>query len=150
MSKNVFTIHEVEIHYARPINVSMSKVSSMSDAETVLRESIEIKKLDHKEFFWVLLLNHSNCVLGIAEIGRGTTSQVVVNNKEIFQLAIRSNASAIILAHNHPSGNLKPSRSDIMITTKLKDAGKLLDIEVFDHLILTSEGCTSLMEEGHL
>ena len=150
MKTDVFTIHEVEIHYARPIHITLSKITNMNDAERVIRESIELRKIDHKEFFWVLFLNHSNIVLGISEIGRGSTSRVDVNIKEIFQLALRANASSVILAHNHPSGKPKPSRSDIEITKKVKEGGKLIDIEVHDHLIFTSQGCTSLLEEGHL
>lgn len=150
MNTDVFTIQEIEIHYTRPIGVTFCKVTNMNEAETVIRESIDLRKIDHKEFFWVLLLNHSNQVLGISEIGRGSTSRVDVNIKEIFQLALRANASSVILAHNHPSGNPKPSSADIAITKKIKEGGKLLDIEVHDHLIFTSQGCTSLLEEGHL
>lgn len=147
---DAFTIQEIEIHYTRPIGVTFCKVTNMNEAETVIRESIDLRKIDHKEFFWVLLLNHSNQVLGISEIGRGSTSRVDVNIKEIFQLALRANASSVILAHNHPSGNPKPSSTDIAITKKIKEGGKLLDIEVHDHLIFTSQGCTSLLEEGHI
>lgn len=150
MNQPAFTIQEIEIHYSRPVNVPFAQVGSMEQAHAVLVNSIDMRKIDHKEFFWVLLLDHSNHVLGVSEIGRGTTSHVSVNVKEIFQLALRTNASSIILAHNHPSGNPKASRADIALTDKIREGAKLLDFQVHDHLILTSSGCTSLLQEGHL
>ena len=150
MNKNGYTIHEVEIHYARPIKVTLNNVKHMEDASRIFRESIDLLKIDLKEFFWVMLLNHSNNVLGISEIGKGNISTVIVNIKEIFQLAIRCNACSVILCHNHPSGNLNPSQTDIQLTKKIQEAAKLLEIQILDHIILTTEGHTSLMEKGHM
>lgn len=70
--------------------------------------------------------------------------------KKIFQVALKSNASSIILAHNHPSGNLQPSEADIKLTRKIKDAGTNLDLPVIDHIILTSESYYSFADEGLL
>jgi DNA repair protein RadC len=122
----------------------------MDDASRIFRESIDLRKIDLKEFFWVMLLSHSNNVLGISEIGKGNASAVIVNIKEIFQLAIRGNASSVILCHNHPSGNLNPSQADIRLTKKIQEAGQLLEISILDHIIITTEGHTSLMEKGHM
>mgnify|MGYP000619166385 FL=1 len=105
-------------------------------------------RIDYKEFFWVLLLTNANQVLGVSEISVGSTTGVSVNIKEIYQLALLSNASAVIVAHNHPSGKLTPSTADKNITEKLQKALKLLDIILLDHLILTSEGFVSFSDSG--
>jgi len=107
-----------------------------------------MRKIGFKEMFYVHLLNHANYCLGVSQIGLGSTSGVVVNYKEIFQLAIKTNATGIILSHNHPSGNCKPSDADISITQKLKVASEYMDLKLLDHLILTSEGYLSLADEG--
>jgi DNA repair protein RadC len=104
--------NEVQIHYKRPIFDCKSKVASSEDSERVLRSLIDPKRIDYKEFFWVLLLTNANQVIGVSEIAVGNTTGVSVNIKEIYQLALLANAPAIIVAHNHPSGKLTPSESD--------------------------------------
>jgi DNA repair protein RadC len=89
-------------------------------------------------------------VLGYQLISLGGISGTVVDVRCIYQAALKASASSILLAHNHPSGNSEPSDADIKITKKLKDAGKLLDITLLDHLILLPEGYTSLADEGLL
>ena len=140
--------HEVEIHYKRPIFNSDNKVASSEDSERFFRSFIDEKRIDYKEFFWVMLLTNANQIIGISEISVGNTTGVSVNVKEIYQLALLKNASAIIVAHNHPSGKLSPSESDKKLTKKLTDASKLLDITLLDHLILTSEGFVSFSDSN--
>ncbi|MFY0630005.1 MAG: JAB domain-containing protein [Flavobacteriaceae bacterium] len=142
------TMHEVGIIYKRPLFKSMPHIKSQFDAYELIMKIIDKKTIDHKEFFWILLLNQSSRLLGYAEIGKGDTKGVIVNVKEIFQLAIKLNASSIILCHNHPSGNLEASKSDIELTKKVKKAGELFSISLIDHLIITSEYFTSFSEEG--
>ena len=84
--------------------------------------------------------------MGYAQISSGGLTGTVCDPKIIFQYALQTNASGIILAHNHPSGNLQPSQADIQITEKVREAGKLLDIALLDHLILTGEGFYSLTD----
>lgn len=132
-------LHEVEIHYKRPVLNDNLKIKSSEDSVRVLRQFIDTKRIDYKEFFWVLLLNNSNQLLGISEIAVGSTNGVTVNIKEVFQLALLTNATCIIVAHNHPSGKLKASESDKRITQKLMKASKLLDLTLLDHIIITSE-----------
>lgn len=132
-------LHEVEIHYKRPVLNDNLKVKSSEDSVRLLRQFIDTKRIDYKEFFWVLLLNNNNQLLGISEIAMGTTNGVTVNIKEVFQLALLTNATCIIVAHNHPSGKLTASESDKHITQKLMKASKLLDLTLLDHLIITSE-----------
>jgi DNA repair protein RadC len=88
------------------------------------------------EEFWIVLLNRANRIITRVMISSGGMAGSVVDAKKVFKLSIEKNASSIILVHNHPSGNLTPSSGDIEITKKLKAAGKLLDIQVLDHLII--------------
>ncbi len=102
----------------------------------------------HYEQFAIVLLSRANQVLKIENISEGGMSGTVVDPKKIFKLAINHNATSIILGHNHPSGNIKPSDSDIMLTKRMKGAGKLLEISIFDHLIIGHEKYYSFADEG--
>ncbi len=125
----------------------MPKVTCSNDAVEVLR-SIWSDQIEYREEFVILCLNRANKVLGYSKISSGGTSGTVADPKIIFQIALKSNASSIILAHNHPSGNINPSDSDLKLTKKLKNAGTLLDIPVLDHIILTNESFFSFADEG--
>jgi DNA repair protein RadC len=103
--------------------------------------------LDHEEF-WILMLNHANCVIGKQSISSGGLAGTIADPKIIFKIALEHNASYVILAHNHPSGNLTPSEQDIDITKKLALAGSLLDLQVLDHLIVTNKLYYSFGDEG--
>ena len=149
---NLFTsnLAEIEIFYRNKVRVSdMEKVCGSRDTYEVLQR-IWSNKIDHIEEFMVLCLNRANRVLGWAKVSQGGLSGTVADPKVIFQVAIKSNACSIILAHNHPSGNLQPSEADIHLTRKLKEAGVLLDLPVLDHLIVSSEGYYSFADEGLL
>ena len=100
------------------------------------------------EEFWLILLNRSNLVIAKEKISTGGVSGTVVDAKLIFSKALDHLASSVILMHNHPSGNLKPSQADIDITKKLKRAGETLDIAVLDHLIVAEGGYFSFADEG--
>ena len=102
------------------------------------------------EQFKVLLLNRANKVLGIFEVSSGGSTGTVADPKLIFAAAIKANACGIILAHNHPSGNLQPSQADIDLTKRMKEGGRLLEIQVLDHIIVTTEGYYSFADEGIL
>lgn len=105
--------------------------------------------LPHEEF-WILLLNRANQVTKRVRISEGGTSGTLVDAKKVFRYALEGQASAIILSHNHPSGNLTPSDADLRITRKLVEAGKVLDITVLDHIIVSERGYTSLADEGKM
>jgi DNA repair protein RadC len=97
-----------------------------------------------------LLLDIKNKVIGINTVSIGNLNSSIVHPREVFKPAILSNAASILLAHNHPSGDPEPSREDVAITTRLVEAGKILGIDVIDHLIL-GDGCYhSLKEAGHM
>lgn len=142
--------YEVEIHYKRPLFSSMQKIASSLEATTVLRNYTDENVLDVKEFFWTIFLSRANKILGISTNASGTISGVIVNYREIIQLTLLSNASHIIVAHNHPSGVLQPSKDDKRITEMLQKGLNLFDAKLLDHLILTSESYYSFADEGNL
>ncbi len=102
----------------------------------------------HHEEFWIVLLNRANRVISKQQISKGGQSGTVADPKIIFKVALEQQAASIVLTHNHPSGNLKPSQEDLTITKKLMAAGKMLDLPVIDHLIMTSKSFYSLCDEG--
>jgi DNA repair protein RadC len=100
------------------------------------------------EEFWILMLNQANHITRRERISTGGVTGTVVDSKMVFKAAIEALAPSIILIHNHPSGNLKPSQADIDLTRKLKEAGKVLDIKVLDHVIVAHTGYYSFVDEG--
>lgn len=122
-----------------------SKIISSKHAADVLRLGFE--DLEHEEFR-VLLLNRANQVIANVLISKGGLSATVVDGKVVFKHALSHSASAMILAHNHPSGNLQPSKSDIELTNKLKSFGTFIDCPVLDHLILTNSDYYSFADNG--
>lgn len=109
----------------------------------------DLLDLPHEEF-WVLLLNRANRIIRKKQVSQGGVAGTVADPKIIFKLAIDELASGIIVAHNHPSGNLTASQADIQLTQRLKEAGKLLEIQVLDHLILAGHKYFSFADEGLL
>lgn len=105
--------------------------------------------LPHEEF-WLLILNRANMIIRKELISRGGVAGTVVDAKIIFKTALNHYASSIIVCHNHPSGNLKPSSEDISITKKIMEAGKIVEISLLDHLIVTDNGYYSFADEGAL
>lgn len=146
----IFSSSEIQIHYRRPLYDSMKHICSAESAQKIIREFADPNRIDLKEFFWVLLLSNSNRLLGISETASGSTRGVVINIKEILQLALLTNASAIIVSHVHPSGNLNISSSDKRLTQKLQQLADIMEITLLDHIIITSEGFVSFSQEGLL
>jgi len=135
------TVSEVQLIYKSRIKASdRKKISCSRDAYKIFMDNWNPEIIEFVEEFKILLMNRSNSVLGILEISKGGISGTVTDVRVIFQAAIKGNTSGIICAHNHPSSNIKPSESDNKITEKIKAAGNLLDIQLLDHLILTTEG----------
>lgn len=148
--KKQFAVQEIQIHYSRPKITSMRKVEKSTEVADLFKLFADSTRIDYKEFFWVMLLSSSQHVLGISEISVGGTSETVVNTKEIFQLALKANASKVILCHNHPSGKLEPSSQDISISSKLHTFGNMIGISIIDHIIITKEGYYSLADNGQI
>lgn len=146
---SLFTITEVELIYRNPVKPSeRRRVKTSQNSYDVLLAAWDMNKIELLEEFKILLLDRSNACLGISTIARGGIAECVADPKIIFATALKSRSSGIILAHNHPSGNLQPSQSDIELTNKLALAGKLLDIKVLDHLIVTPQSYFSFADEG--
>jgi DNA repair protein RadC len=123
------------------------RISSSRDVFEILKAHL----LDiHHEEFWILLLNRANRVIKKHQISQGGVAGTVADPKIIFKVALAELASGIVLAHNHPSGNLTASQADIDLTKKLKDAGKLLEIQVLDHVIIAGQKYFSFADEGML
>lgn len=140
---------EVQLTYKTKVRASdRPKINDAGDAYNILKKCFDEGTIEHVETFVLLMLNRANKVLGWAKISTGGLSATVVDPKVIFQLALNANASGVILSHNHPSGNLKASEQDIQITKKLQEGAKLLELQVLDHLIVTSEGYLSMSNEG--
>ena len=142
---------ECEIVYKSKVKPSdRAKINNSKDSYEIFKTLWNPDNIEHIESAVVLLLNRGNKVLGWCKISSGGVSGTVVDKKVIFQLALNANASAIILCHNHPSGNQSPSGADLKLTKEIKEACKLLDMELLDHIIITSEGYTSLQDDGQM
>ncbi|NQU35081.1 MAG: JAB domain-containing protein [Bacteroidetes bacterium] len=142
-------VSEIEVYYRRQVEFhEMVKVSSSDDAADYFRDQWGKRKIDHVEQFMVIYLNRSNRIMGWSRISLGGQSGTVVDPKIIFQIALKANAASIIMAHNHPSGNSKPSDNDLELTKRLVRAGKFLDLQLLDHIILTSETYFSFANEN--
>lgn len=123
------------------------KIGGSVDAFEILKA--DLLDIPH-EAFWIILLNRANRVIKKHQISQGGVAGTVADPKLIFKVAVEELASGIILAHNHPSGNLTASQADIDLTKKLKESGKLLDIQVLDHLIIAGKKYYSFADEGLL
>lgn len=152
MSKSIlnsFKAAEIELVYRSRIPAKDRSIVNKSEiAFQLFRNSWDRDKISLQEQFKVMLLNGRCACLGIAEIGTGGMTSCIVDQRLIFAAALKANATSIILAHNHPSGNLKESRADLLLTRKIAQSGNLLEIQVHDHLIITPDGYNSFADNG--
>jgi len=126
------------------------EISTPNSAMQVFTEVLELDRKS-EEVFAILTLDVKSQLTGVFEVSKGSLSSSIVTPREVFKRAILQNAKAILLAHNHPSGDPKPSGDDIQITERLVEAGDLLGINVFDHLIIgSSSNFVSLKERGDM
>ena len=121
------------------------KIITSKDASEIF--SKHLADLPNEEF-WILTLNRANKIIGKHCVSKGGVAGTVVDAKSVFKPAVESNASSVILCHNHPSGNLSPSNEDITLTKKLTQAGSNLDVKVLDHIIVSDSGYFSFADEG--
>jgi DNA repair protein RadC len=143
-------VAEVTIKYDQIVkNSEREKVCSSKKSYEILKPFYD-DLIDYKEFSYMILLSRSNRVLGVHKLSEGGICGTVVDLKIVFQVALLAGASAIILSHNHPSGELTASEQDKIFTKKIIEAGELLEIVVLDHLILTSEGYYSFADDGKI
>jgi len=146
-------VSEIDIVYRKKATCKVSErpmISTSNDGYRICLHYWNPDKIDLLEEFKVLYLNRSNRVLQILPISQGGITGTVADPRLVIAGALKVGACSIVLAHNHPSCSLKPSRADEELTTKIKEAAKYFDIRVLDHLIVTSEGYFSFADEGLL
>lgn len=142
-------ISEIKVSYSSN-NEKKLVIKTSNEAYDVFIDTWNMDTIELQEEFKLLLLNRANKLLGIYHLSKGGTSSTIVDNKLVFSVALKCQASGIILAHNHPSGNLRPSEADKQVTRKVKKGGEYLDITLLDHVILTKDGYFSFADEGLL
>lgn len=140
-------IAEIDVTYSSNCKVRQYITDSKSAFE-VFQSSWTSGKMELQEEFKVLFLNRANQVLGIYNMSKGGVAGTVVDLKLLFGVALKSNASGVLICHNHPSGKLIPSEADKIITRKIKDACKMLDIHFYDHIIISHLGYYSFEDNG--
>ncbi len=146
-------VSEIDIVYKRKSKCKVSerpKITTSRDCYEVFVHYWNEDKIELLEEFKVLLLNRANRVLQILPISQGGMTGTVADPRLILAAALKVGAVSVILCHNHPSGNLKPSRADEELTQKIKCAAAYHDIKVLDHLIISNEGYYSFTDEGLL
>ena len=142
-------ISEINVSY---INEHSGKIkaSSSRDAYALALDNWNMNTIELQEEVKVILLNRANGLVGIYSLSKGGISASVVDIKLVLSVALKAVASNMIIVHNHPSGNLKPSEVDISLTNRLKKAAQTVEINLLDHLIISKEGYYSLADEGDL
>ncbi len=146
-AKAVTLIAALELGRRRQSSFPLNKVQTRSSKELAEFLKTSLKDYAH-EVFAVVFMNRANKINHFQVLSSGGISNAIVDPRIIFKRALEVKATSIVLCHNHPSGNLKPSRQDEELTLKLKNAGKLLDIQVVDHLIVSDEGYYSFADDG--
>ena len=141
-------VSEITLSYKPEIKpLDRPKVTSSKQAYELLLNSWDKNRIEFVEEFKVMLLNRNSRVLGIVTVCSGGISRCLVDIKLVFASALVGCATGIILSHNHPSGNIQPSEEDLNITKRISAAGKLLEIQVLDHIIVTVDGYYSFGDE---
>lgn len=146
-----FKVAEVQLSYKNSVPYKKrTRITNAKEAYKVLLKIHSDDTIDYIETFRVIYLNQANHVLGCRTISEGGLNSTNCDVRTILQGALLTNAVAIILAHNHPSGNVKPSTEDIKSTAQITKAAKLLDISVLDHIIYTRENCYSFADDEEI
>ena len=148
-AKAVSIIAAMELSQRRNVfdQIQVKKIQSSKDAYRQLKPHLQ--DLNYEQF-WIITVARNNSVINLHKVSDGGISGTLADPKRIFKLSLEDYASGIILAHNHPSGNLIPSSQDKKLTIKMKEAGKALEINILDHLIITQSSYLSFMDEGVL
>lgn len=143
-NKRVVLEKEVSMNYPDLSYIIRSPEDVVQVGKTFMRIHEE-----PEEYMYMICLNTKNRVIGVFEISHGNVNSSIVGTREIFQKALLANAVSIILMHNHPSGDPSPSREDIEVTRRIVEAGKIIGIQVLDHIII-GDRYSSLKEKGHM
>ena len=143
------TVSEIQVSY-KPFIKNGLRIKSSNDAYQILKNLFSEETIQLQEQFVVLYLNTAGKVIGSYQLSTGGLTCTIADVRLILSIALKALATGIILAHNHPSGNLKPSEADIGLTKRIKQSAKLMDIELLDHIIISDEGYLSFVDEGVL
>lgn len=146
--EDFYTVAEIQISY-KPTHKALLRpqIVCSNDAYELLLHHWDDNKLELVEEAKLVLLNRANRIIGISNLSLGGISGVVVDTRIILATALKTNASSVILAHNHPSSNTEPSDADKALTEKIRSAGALMDIRLMDHIIVTKWGYYSFADE---
>ncbi|MHC1703065.1 MAG: DNA repair protein RadC [Tenuifilaceae bacterium] len=148
-AKGVTIMAALELGRRRKQSEALTRTKIQSSNDIVQIFQSQLADLPHEEF-WVLFLNRGNKVIDQSRITQGGVTGTIFDIKLIMKAALEKLASSIIICHNHPSGNPKPSEQDIKITQKLKEAAKVFEISLLDHIIVTDTECYSFADSGNL
>lgn len=147
MNNTISEVSEIQVSY-KPNKIVNAKITTSFDAVQIIRKFWNEETIQMQEEVKVILLNNSNCVLGIYNLSKGGITSSLVDVRLVLAVALKCLSPGIILVHNHPSGNLKPSSADLSIVKKLNESCKLMDITLFDSIIITKESYVSFTDEG--
>jgi DNA repair protein RadC len=146
--QSLFSVTEVEISYRNPKRIKdRPLIRDSQQAYDLLLQAWDMNKIELLEEFIILLLDKQNRCIGLSKISSGGISACLVDPKIVFATALKARASGLILAHNHPSGNIVPSNADQDLTGKLREGGLLLELPILDHIIVTPTNYFSFTDE---
>jgi DNA repair protein RadC len=150
--RELHILNEIEIRYRRKsIQQEVRRIQNSSDAIALLRLLYDKNKIHYKEESIAIFLNRNNDVLGFQKLSSGGLTGTIVDARILFSIALKTLSSGIILSHNHPSGNLKPSSQDVSLTHRLRKFGNMIDVCLIDHIIVDDTfNYYSFAEEGTL
>ena len=145
-------LNEITVRYRRrKIKNLATTITNSNDAINLLKQLYDQDGIHFQEEFIAIFLNNANEVIGYQKLSRGGMNATIVDMRILFSLALKTLSSAIIISHNHPSGNLKPSHNDFKLTEKIRDAGLILDVKLLDHIIVSPTfAYFSFLDEGRL
>ena len=145
--KDNWTVAEIQIVY-RPVMIEQPKILSSNDAHLLIKKLWDNENIFLQEQFAALFFNQAKRMIGWKVLSTGTMTKCIVDIKLLASLALQCMCTDVIITHNHPSGNLNPSACDKTLTQTIKDALKLIDVTLIDHLIITNDGYYSFSDEG--
>lgn len=144
-------VAEIVVSYKTKVKAKdRPKITNSSDVYTLLSSLWNQDTIEYQESFYLILLNRSNAVLGYKVVSIGSSFGTVVDIKQMLAIALKTNASGIIVSHNHPSGNMIPSPADIDLTKKIKKACEIMDIQLLDHMIVSPDGTYYSFADEHM
>lgn len=150
--EGMYKVCDVKLTYNTKVKSSERAVikDSNSAYSLLMNHIYDSETIQYREYMKLILLNNAKRVLGFVYISEGGLDSTSADIRIIMQAAILGNASAMILSHNHPSGNKQPSNQDDLLTDRVKKAAKLFDIQLLDHIIVTDSGYYSYLDEGRI